>query len=99
MVTTSSPRVDFFGKSPKFVRMTDGELAEVIGANVRAARTAASLTMAALSERTGIAVPHLSRLEAGTHLPSVSTLKKVSDALEVPICAFLDAPEPKKNKS
>jgi len=74
--------------------MTDEELARVIGANVRAARTAAGLTQGALSERTGIAIPNISRLEAGTHLPSVATLKKVSDVLEVPICSLLDPPAP-----
>lgn len=76
--------------------MTDEELAAIIGANVRAARTQAGLTQGDLAARTGIAVPHISRLEAGTHLPSVATLKKVSDALEVPICLFLDPPKPKK---
>lgn len=72
----------------------DEELARIIGENVRAARTAAARTMAELSAKTGIHVSHISRLEAGTHLPSVATLKKVSDALEVPICVFLD-PKPK----
>lgn len=77
--------------------MTEAELAKVIGLNVRAARSHAGLTQLELSERTGVAVPNISRLEAGTHLPSVATLKKVADALEMPICAFLDPPpKPKK---
>jgi transcriptional regulator with XRE-family HTH domain len=87
------PNIDFFGKWSRFFRMTDRELAAVIGANVRTARLAADLTQIELAKRTRIAVPHISRLEAGTHLPSVATLKKVSDALEVPICALLDHPE------
>ena len=78
--------------------MTDEELAAVIGRNVRAARADAGLTQGELAERSGIAVPHISRLEKGTHLPSVSTLKKVSDALGVPICAFLDPAEQKPKK-
>lgn len=72
--------------------MTDAELAAIIGENVRAARVAAGLTQGELAEKCGIAVPHISRLEKGTHLPSVSTLKRVSDALRVPICSFLDPP-------
>lgn len=76
--------------------MTDEELAAVIGANVRAARTAAGLTQGELSVLTKIAAPHISRLEAGTHLPSVATLKRVSDALKVPLCKFLDPPRPPK---
>ena len=90
MVTKSKSEIDFFGKSRIFIRMSDEELARLIGHNVRAARKAAGLTQAALSERTGIAVPHISRLEAGIHLPSVSTLKKVADTLEVPICRLLE---------
>lgn len=72
--------------------MSDEELAAVIGRNVRDARESAGLTQSELSERTGIAVPHVSRLEKGTHLPSVATLKKVSDALKVPICSLLEPP-------
>lgn len=98
MVTQSRVIVDFFGKSRIFLYMTDEELAKTIGGNVLAARKHAGLTMAQLSERTGIAVPHLSRLEAGRHLPSVATLKRVSDALEMPICSFLDPPTEGKRK-
>lgn len=72
--------------------MTDEELAAIIGQNVRAAREQAGLTQTALSVQTGIAAPHISRLEAGTHLPSVTTLKRVADTLKVPICSLLDPP-------
>ena len=78
--------------------MTDLELAAVIGQNVRAARAAAGLTQGQLGDKAKIAVPHVSRLEAGTHLPSVATLKKVADALEVPICSLLDPPEDEKDQ-
>lgn len=76
--------------------MTDAELAAIIGQNVRAARAAAELTQLELSERCGIKMPHISRLEKGTHLPSVATLKKVSDALKIPICSLLDPPQEEK---
>jgi ribosome-binding protein aMBF1 (putative translation factor) len=84
--------VVFFGKTYIFVRMTDGELAKVIGDNIRAARAEAGLTQAALSVKAGILVPHISRMESGAHLPSVASLKRVADALELPICALLDPP-------
>lgn len=71
--------------------MTEEELGLVIGRNIRAARTLAGITQDALSGLTGILKPHVSRLEKGTHLPSVATLKKVADALQVPICKLLDA--------
>lgn len=92
MVTPSSTEFDNFGKCRKYIRMTDAELAALIGRNVRAARTAAGLTQLELAGKCGMAMPHVSRLEKGTHLPSVNTLKKVSDALKVPICQFLDPP-------
>lgn len=74
--------------------MTDEEQARIIGGNVRAARAARGLSQAGLGKVAGIAVPHISRLEAGTHLPSLTTLKKVADALEMPICSLIDPPPP-----
>jgi len=99
MISEPTAVVAFFDKSRKFIRMTDRELAAIIGANVRAARSVAELTQGELAEKCGIAVPNISRLEAGTHLPSVATLKRVSDALEVPICAFLDPPKKVESKA
>lgn len=96
MVTATTPLVAFFGKLRIVSGMTDDELARVIADNVRAARTARDMTQGALSEKTGIAVPHISRLEKGAHLPSVATLKKVAEALEVPICALLEKPKARK---
>lgn len=99
MTTATRPRprpkysLANFDKVRQYVWMTDAELAKAIGANVRAARQAAGLSQARLGRLTGLSVPNISRLEAGTHLPSVSTLKKVSDALKVSICSFLDPPK------
>jgi transcriptional regulator with XRE-family HTH domain len=102
MVIEAIPIVDFFGKSRILYRMSEEELARVIGQNVRAARVHAELSQAELGALTGLAVPHVSRLEKGNHLPSVATLKKVADALNVPICSLLDPPpegyEPKTSK-
>jgi transcriptional regulator with XRE-family HTH domain len=71
--------------------MDDKELARVIGRNVKAVRTAAALTQKGLGDKTGLSIPAISRLEGGAdHLPSVATLKKIADALEVPICKLLD---------
>jgi len=33
--------------------------------------------------------PNLSRLEHGRHLPSLDTLERIAEALEVPIAALL----------
>ncbi len=79
--------------------MTEEELATIIGRNVRAARLRAGLTQQQLGDGSEMVVPQVSRLEAGTHLPSVKTLKKVADFLKVPICSLLDpdaAPPPEQ---
>lgn len=97
MVTLSQSLVDYFGKVRILAPMTDGELAAIIGENVRAARAARGITQAELGESSGIAVPHISRLESGKHLTSVTTLLRIANALEVPICALLDK-LPRKRK-
>ncbi len=72
------------------------ELATIIGQNVRAARNAAGLTQATLAERTGIRVPHISRLESGAKVPTLTTLDKVAGALGVTLCALVMVPPPPK---
>lgn len=67
-------------------------LATAIGENVRAARKAAGLTQAALAERTGILVPHISRLESGGKMPTLPTLEKVADATGVTLCTLVTVP-------
>ena len=76
--------------------MSDREYAAAVGVRVRAAREAAGLTQAQLGERAGIAVPHLSRLEAGPHLPSLKTLKKVAESLGATVCDLLPDGRPRK---
>jgi transcriptional regulator with XRE-family HTH domain len=100
MVTESTPVVDFFGKSRTYIPMTDAELAAVIGEERARGAVGRGTDAGELAGACGIAVPHISRLEKGNHLPSVATLKKVSDALKVPICSLLDPPdaEPKRKK-
>lgn len=69
--------------------MTEEELAGLVAANVRRAREARGLTQRAVSEASGVAVPHVSRLEAGAHLPSLKTLLRVAAALGVPVADLL----------
>lgn len=73
--------------------MTDDELAKQIGANVRRVRLSRGMTQDALSKATGIAVPHISRLEKGGPPPNVATVRKVAEALDVPICRLIDPPD------
>lgn len=92
--------LDFFGRWVYTGVMSDSEYARIIGENVRKARETAGLTQDEVQTRTGIAAPHLSRLEAGRHLPSLKTVKRVAEALGVDVCELLPKPSrPRPRKS
>lgn len=63
--------------------------AERIGASVRSARERAGLTGTELAERCGIQRPNLSRLESGKHAPSLETLERIAESLNVPVARLL----------
>lgn len=60
-----------------------------IGERVRLERAKRRWTLADLSARTGIKVPNLSRLEKGTHMPSLETLERVAAAFGLPVAALV----------
>ena len=59
----------------------DRRLAVTLGAAARAARVRTGLTQADVAERVGISAEVYGRLERGTMLPSVGTLRKLCRAL------------------
>lgn len=71
---------------------------QVIGVNVWTCRRAAGMTQDDLAKLIGSTVPSVSRLESGSHLPSLTTLLKVAEALGVSACRLLEEPKPKKGK-
>ena len=60
-----------------------------IGERIREFREYARMSLQDLSLKAGIAVPNLSRLENGRHVPMLETLQKIARALGVPPRAFL----------
>lgn len=78
--------------------MDDPELVAQVGANVRRVRLEKGMTQDALAAASGLKKPNISRLETGRGpAPNVITVKRVAEALGVPICQLIDpAPEPKK---
>ncbi len=52
-----------------------------IGSLLRKQRDAARLTLAEVSERSGVTIAHLSRIENGLTDPRLSTLQRVMDAI------------------
>ncbi|MEU0970557.1 XRE family transcriptional regulator [Streptomyces sp. NPDC005917] len=70
---------------------TDDVLAEV-GPRLRRLRKEREVTLAALSETTGISVSTLSRLEAGLRKPSLELLLPIAKAHQVPLDELVGAP-------
>ncbi|MCB9556952.1 MAG: helix-turn-helix transcriptional regulator [Deltaproteobacteria bacterium] len=54
-----------------------------LGDNIRHLRTQRGLTLAKVSERSGLAVSYLSRVETGRISPKIPTLRRIAKALEV----------------
>jgi transcriptional regulator with XRE-family HTH domain len=67
----------------------DGQEPDInVGQRLRSLREEKGLTLRALADISGLAVNTLSLIENGKSSPSVSTLQKVSTALQVPIVTF-----------
>lgn len=61
----------------------------MLGGLLRAQRIAADLTLRELAARTKVSNAYLSQLERGLHEPSLSVLRAISSALEVPLGPLL----------
>lgn len=61
---------------------------DFISNGIREARIAAGLTQAELAGRSGLTQSHISRLENGEHSPSHATVKKIADALGIPVSSL-----------
>ncbi|MFC3549392.1 helix-turn-helix domain-containing protein, partial [Nonomuraea ferruginea] len=65
-----------------------------VGAAVRRRRRALELTLAVVSERSGLSVPFLSQIENDRARPSQTSLEKVADALRTTAVELLAAADP-----
>lgn len=68
------------------------EVAQLIGARVRALREARGLSMRALAQAAGVSQPFLSQVERGASAPSMVTTYRLADALAVAPGDLLPAP-------
>lgn len=74
--------------------MDDGQLQKRLGEVARSAREGLGLTQAEVAARAGLTAPVYGRVERGGMMPSVPTLRRIAQALGVPVDALLDmAPE------
>lgn len=65
-----------------------------LGKRIQLLRKKAKLKQEYVAEQVGIDAKSLSRIEGGTRYPSMETLTKIGLALDVPLKAFFDFPEP-----
>ena len=66
-------------------RTKEGISAEEIGTRISQWRELKKLTQENLADKTGILRANIARIESGKHTPSLETLEKISEALEVPV--------------
>ncbi|MFE2265114.1 helix-turn-helix domain-containing protein [Streptomyces griseosporeus] len=72
--------------------MTTDEVLANVGPRLRRIRKEREVTLAALSEATGISVSTLSRLESGLRKPSLELLLPIAQAHQVPLDELVGAP-------
>jgi len=61
------------------------DLARRVGEKIRQFRTAKGLSIEELAQRAGMQRPNLSRLEHGKHRPSLVTIERLAEALDIPV--------------
>lgn len=66
-----------------------------LGYRIRTRRQEAKLSLRELAEQVGLTASFLSQIERDLASPSIDSLRKISDALEVPIFHFLVEPDGK----
>lgn len=69
----------------------DTPLAERLGSQIKAQRLALGWTQEDLGAKIGVEVNTVSRIECGTHLPSLLRLESIADTLGVSITSLLGA--------
>ena len=72
----------------------DLKIARVVGRRVREERELREWTQAHLADLAGVARPHLVRLEAGQHCPSVAVVYRLARALGIPAASLVAQVEP-----
>lgn len=70
-----------------------------IGKALQLIRTEKGLSQGDIEKRTGLLRSYLSRVENGHTIPSLETLGKIAEALQVSIADLLESPEEKATKA
>lgn len=67
------------------------DIAKVLGARIRAYRTAAGISQEELAFKAGISPAHLGQIERGVKRPNVETVEKLARSLGVPMSVLFEA--------
>lgn len=78
------------GKMVQMVDDTEKKLLADAGKWIRETRVAQDLSLEQLARLTGISGPALSLIETGKRDPRLTTLKRIADALRVPLRTLID---------
>ena len=65
----------------------------MLGEQIRNIRKSRDFTLKALAEQTGLSIGYISQIERNLTDPSLSTLRKISAALDVPTYLFMGEAE------
>ena len=68
--------------------MPNISLEALVGAQIRALRTALGMTLSDLAAAAGLSPGMLSKVETGQTSPSLATLTSLANALQVPVTSF-----------
>jgi len=78
-------------ESKGLLRMTEDALKEALGAAIRERRKAMNLTLANMSDRTGVSLGYLSQIELGKNSASIETLYRICLALGMKMSELFNA--------
>ena len=81
------------GPQEPVVPRTTAQVVDGVGPRLRALRAHRDVTLAALSEQTGVSVSTLSRLESGQRKPTLELLLPLARAYQVPLDDLVGAPQ------
>lgn len=70
--------------------MDSSEISKIVGRNIKVIRSERKISQQVLAAICNFEKSNLARIEAGRTNPTVATLLKISEALEVPITRLFD---------
>ncbi len=91
-VTSFSAEFPRYMRDPEYRRLVDNrrkraddDLGIRVAHRVKAGREVHGWSVAELARRAGMAAPNVHRIEAGKHVPTMTTVVRLAQALEVPV--------------